>query len=159
MVAIPNNASAADFDAAGDINGKIALVNFDSADWWLNFPAAEAGLRGAKAVILIYDADYPGYHGAPNAFGSNDPGYSFSSPPIVWLPSRSADYLKAHLPTTATVTLRSKHKFAADGGVGYNVVGEYPGRTKGGKAIVFGSHHDCALHRERWTTPPPSSRA
>jgi aminopeptidase YwaD len=143
VVAIPNNASAADFDAAGDIRGKIALVNFDSADWWLNFPAAEAGLRGAKAVILIYDADYPGYHGAPNAFGSNDPGYSYSSPPIVWLPSRSAHYLKAHLPTAATVRLRSKHKFAAAGGVGYNVVGEYPGRTKGGKAIVFGSHHDA----------------
>jgi hypothetical protein len=150
VVLIPNNATAADFAAAGDLTGKIVVVNFDSADWWLNFPAAEAGVHGAKAVILIYDKKYPGYHGAPNAFGSNDPGYTFTSPPIVWLPSQSATWLKkqvAKAATTATVTLQASYKMAnfADvqaGGVAYNVVGEYPGTGTDGKKIVFGSHHD-----------------
>jgi hypothetical protein len=150
VVLIPNNAMAADFALAGDLTGKIAVINFDSADWWMNFPAAEAGLRGAKAVILVYNKKYPGYHGAPNAFGSNDPGYSFSSPSMVWLPSQSATWLKKQAvkgTTTATVTLRASYKMAnfADvqaGGVAYNVVGEYPGAGTDGKKIVFGSHHD-----------------
>jgi Peptidase family M28 len=150
VVIIPGAAAAADFAAAGDVNGKIVVINFDSSDWWLNFPAAEAGVRGAKAVVLIYSKKYPGYHGAPNAFGSNDPGYTFTSPPIVWLPSQSATWLKkqvAKRPTIATVTLRASFKMAdfqnvEAGGVAYNVVGEYPGASTDGKKIVLGSHHD-----------------
>ena len=107
VVRIPGVASKADFDIAGDLTGKIALINFASEYWWMNFPCAEAALRGAKAVILVFDKAYPGYAGAPNAFNSNDPGYTYSSPPLVWLPSESATWLKTQMakgPTTATVT-------------------------------------------------------
>ncbi len=145
VVRIPNNATAADFDKAGDLTGKIALIAFDSEDWWFNFPCAEAALRGAKAVILIYDKRYPGYQGAPNAYASNDPGYTYTSPPLVWLPTDSASWLQSQLkkgPVTATVTLRSSHTFAEDGGVGYNVIGELPGRRADGTKIVLGGHHD-----------------
>ena len=145
VVVIPGTATAADFDKAGDITGKIALVNFDSNDWWFNFPCAEAGLRGAAAVILVFDRRYPGYQGAANAFASNDPGYSYSSPPLVWLPSDSATWLKrraAKGPVTATVSLQSSHTFAEDGGVGYNVTGELAGSGGDGTRIVIGSHHD-----------------
>ncbi len=145
VVRIPGGASAADFDKAGDITGKIALVNFDSGDWRMSFPSAEAGRRGAKAVILIFDKAYPGYAGAPNAFNSNDPGYTYSSPPLVWLPSDSAAWLRKQIatgPTTATVTLQSTHTFAEDGGVGHNVVGSLPGSSNDGTKIVFGGHHD-----------------
>jgi len=145
VVRIPGTGSAADFDKAGDITGKIALVNFASEYWWFNFPCAEAGLRGAKAVILIYDAKYPGYQGAPNAFASNDPGYTYTSPPLVWLPAKSATWLKKQVAkgaTTATVTLTSSHTFATEGGVGYNVYGELPGSAGDGTSIIYGSHHD-----------------
>jgi Iap family predicted aminopeptidase len=145
VVRIPHNATAADFDKAGDLTGKIALIAFDSNDWWFNFPCAEAGLRGAKAVILVYDKRYPGYQGAPNAFASNDPGYTYTSPPVVWLPSDSASWLKSRLtkaPVTATVSLRSSHTLAEDGGVGYNVIGELPGTSADGTKVVFGGHHD-----------------
>jgi aminopeptidase YwaD len=144
VVRIPNNATAADFDKAGDITGKIAVVAFDSEDWWFNFPCAEAGLRGAKAVILVYDKRYPGYQGAPNAFASNDSSYTKGSPPLVWLPTDSATWLQRQLKkgVTATVTLQSSHKLAEDGGVGYNVIGELPGSAADGTKIVFGGHHD-----------------
>ena len=145
VVRIPNNATAADFDKAGDITGKIALIAFDSSDWWFNYPCAEAGLRGAKAVILVYDKRYPGYQGAPNAYASNDPGYTYTSPPLVWLPADSAAWLTKQMkkaPVTAKVTLVSSHKFAEDGGVGYNVIGELPGTSADGTKIVFGGHHD-----------------
>jgi len=146
VVRIPGAGSKADFDRAGDLTGKIALVNFASDYWWMNFPCAEAGLRGAKAVILVFDREFPGYAGAPRAFNSNDPGYSFTSPPLVWLPSQSAAWLKDELrggPVTATVTLESSHTFAEDGGVGYNVVGSLPGSSDDGTRIVFGGHHDA----------------
>jgi Iap family predicted aminopeptidase len=146
VVRIPGSGSAADFDKAGDISGKIALVNFASAYWWFNFPCAEAGLRGATAVILIYDKDYPGYQGARNAFASNDPGYTYTSPPLVWLPASSATWLKQEMakgPVTATVKLKTSHTFATEGGVGYNVVGELPGSAGDGTSIVFGGHHDA----------------
>ena len=145
VVRIPNYASAADFDKAGDLTGKIALISFASDYWWMNFPCAEAGLRGAKAVILVYDKRYPGYQAAPNAFASNDPGYTYTSPPLVWLPADSAAWLQKQMkkaPVTATVTLRSSHTFAEDGGVGYNVIGELPGSGADGTKIVYGSHHD-----------------
>ena len=145
VVRIPDNATAADFAKAGDLTGKIAVVAFDSNDWWFNFPCAEAGLHGAKAVILIYDKRYPGYQGAPNAFASNDPGYTYTSPPVVWLPSDSATWLKRKLssgPVTGTVTLRSSHTLAEDGGVGYNVIGELPGTSADATRIVLGGHHD-----------------
>ena len=145
VVRIPNYASAADFDKAGDITGKIALISFASDYWWMNFPCAEAGLRGAKAVILVYDGRYPGYQAAPNAFASNDPGYTYTSPPLVWLPADSASWLQKQMkkaPVTATVTLRSSHTFAEDGGVGYNVIGELAGGSADGTKVVFGGHHD-----------------
>ena len=145
VVRIPNNATAADFDKAGDLTGKIALISFASDYWWMNFPCAEAALRGAKAVILIYDKRYPGYQAAPNAFASNDPGYTYTSPPLVWLPADSASWLQKQMkkaPVTATVTLRSSHTFAEDGGVGYNVIGELPGSSAEGTKVVFGGHHD-----------------
>ena len=145
VVRIPNYASAADFDKVGDLTGKIALIGFASDYWWMNFPCAEAALRGAKAVILIYDKRYPGYQAAPNAFASNDPGYTYTSPPLVWLPADSASWLEKQMkkaPVTATVTLRSSHTFAEDGGVGYNVIGELPGSSADGTKVVFGGHHD-----------------
>jgi Iap family predicted aminopeptidase len=145
LVLIAGPASKAEFDKAGDLTGKIAVVPFASEYWWFNYPCAEAGLRGAKAVILIYDKDFPGYQGGKNAFASNDPGYAYSSPPVVWLPGDSATWVKQQMakgPTTATVTLKSSHTFAEDGGVGYNVVGTLPGSSNDGTSIMFGSHHD-----------------
>jgi Iap family predicted aminopeptidase len=146
LVLIAGPGSKDDFDKAGKIAGKIAVVPFASEYWWFNYPCAEAGLRGAKAVILIYDKDFPGYQAGRNAFASNDPGYAYTSPPVVWLPADSATWVKQQIakgPTAAKVTLTSSHTFAEDGGVGYNVVGTLPGSGNDGTSIVFGSHHDA----------------
>ena len=43
-----------EFEAAGDVRGKIVLVDFDGYDWWLNFPQMLAGHRGAAAVIFTH---------------------------------------------------------------------------------------------------------
>ena len=146
VVRIPNYASAADFDKAGDLTGKIALIGFASDYWWMNFPCAEAGLRGAKAVILIYDKRVSGLPGRAERVRLQRPRlHATRSPPLVWLPADSASWLEKQMkkaPVTATVTLRSSHTFAEDGGVGYNVIGELPGSSADGTKVVFGGHHD-----------------
>jgi len=130
-----------------DVEDKIVIVDFNSVNWWFNFPAAEAGLRGAKAVILTFSPTYPGYQGQPGAFASNDPGYSMDYPPIMWLRQTDADWLKAKIAaepaTEATFVLRSKHQMATAGGVGYNVVGSVRGKAQSRELIVLGSHHDA----------------
>ena len=159
VVRIPGAGSKADFDKAGDLTGKIALVNFASDYWWMNFPCAEAGLRGAKAVILIFDKGYPG---TPARRGPSTPTTRATatrrrrwsgcraSPP----PGSRRDCKKGSV--TATVTLESSHTFAEDGGVGYNVVGSLPGSSNDGTSIVFGGHHDSHF-TGALTTPPRAS--
>jgi len=145
-VVYADDGQAIDF-AGLDVQGKIVIVDFNSANWWFNFPAAEAGLRGAKAIILTFSPAYPGYQAQLGAFASNDPGYSMDYPPIMWLRQADADWLKARIaadPTTeATFMLKSKHQMATAGGVGYNVVGSVRGKMRSGQRIVLGSHHDA----------------
>src|SRR5512135_2306092 len=43
--------TAADFDAAGDVAGKLVLVDLRLSSWWFTMPAFEAGLRKAAGVV------------------------------------------------------------------------------------------------------------
>lgn len=47
-------------DLAGlDVTGKLVLVNINQReDWWINYPAYEAYLAGAAAVIAVQDGGY-----------------------------------------------------------------------------------------------------
>jgi hypothetical protein len=139
--------SAADFAAAGDVRGKIVLVDFVSDWWWVNLPGAEAALRGAKAMILTFSWDDPAYYsGHPDALGSFDATYDLSFVPFVYMSAQDGDWLKAQLaakPVTATVKSDIRMTLADNGGVGYNVVGELPGTSKDGQLVVVMSHHDA----------------
>ena len=55
--------SAADFEALGDVTGKIVIVDFASDYCWINLPGLEAKVRGAKAVIMTYNPLFPYYYG------------------------------------------------------------------------------------------------
>jgi len=139
--------SAADFDAAGDVRGKIVLVDFFSDWWWVNLPGSEAALRGAKAMILTFSWEDPAYYsGYPDALGSFDATYDLSFVPFVYMSAQDGDWLKAQLaarPVTATVKSDVRITLADKGGVGYNVVGELPGTGKDGQLVVVMSHHDA----------------
>ena len=139
--------SAAEFDAVGDVTGKIVVCDFASDYWWMNLPGLEAMVRGAKAVILTYDPQYDYYYGiAPDALGSNDGCYDWAACPMVYVSRDDGDWLKdliATAPTTATVVNDLSYMSADDGGYGYNVYGEVPGSAKSGEMVVYGSHHDA----------------
>ena len=143
--------SAAEFDAAGDVTGKIVLVDFESPMWWMSYPDMEAGIRGAKAVILTHSDDpaMAGYYDNPTALGCFDAETQLSAPPMVYISWKSGKALKAALgsgPVTATVKNHASIKLADAGGKGYNVLGEIRGATTPGEMVVYGSHHDAWFH-------------
>ena len=51
--------TAADYEGR-DVRGKLVLVDINQrADWWINYPAYEAHLAGAAAVIAVQDGVRP----------------------------------------------------------------------------------------------------
>jgi Iap family predicted aminopeptidase len=139
--------TAADFLTAGDVTGKLVLIDMAMSSWWLNQPAWEAWLNGAVGVILTTSpADTSYYSVSLDALGSFDGYYDINAPPLVYISQRNADWLKGQLTVgavTATMTLNEDVKLAKNGGVGYNVVGELPGRSKDGQMVVMAAHHDA----------------
>ena len=78
--------TAADFDAAGNVSGKLVLMDKMMTSWWYNMPAFEAGLRGAAGVIVTFSWDDPKYYSiAPDALGSFDGYYDESAPPLIYI--------------------------------------------------------------------------
>jgi Iap family predicted aminopeptidase len=137
--------TAADFATAGDMTKKIALVDLDLANWWMNWPGGEAALAGAKAVILTFSTD-KSYYDQPNALGSFDGNYSMNYAPMVYVPKTVGDALKAALQggsVEATVRNDVRVRLHDQGGRGYNVLGVLPGKSGMGRLIVVASHHDA----------------
>ena len=145
--------TAQDFDelaASGvDVRGKLVMVDFNPNMWWLNYPAAEATARGAIGVIMTWsqDSTYPWYSVAKDALGSNDGEYDLSYAPMVYISQQDGDWLKAQLGANgvgpaATMKLIESVRLATQGGTGYNVYGDLPGRCADGTFVLFGAHHD-----------------
>ena len=135
----------AEFDAAGDVKGKIVLVDFASSYWWLNWPFHEAQYRGAKAVVFTTSPVDLSYYQVPESYGANDSEASWSIPGI-YVNRVTGDWLKEKLAQGSfKVTVRNHVvlKRAEKGGVGYNVVGTWPGSDPDAKKILFGAHHDA----------------
>lgn len=139
--------TANDFTAAGDVRGKLVLIDKAMSSWWFNLPAWEAWTRGAKGVIFTFSSEDPNYYSyKPDALGSFDSYYDYAAPPMVYISQTDGDWLKGQIAAglvTATLTLDEKVKLAADGGFGYNVVAELPGKKKDGQMVVMAAHHDC----------------
>jgi len=139
--------TAADFDAAGDVAGKIVLLDLRLGSWWISLPAMEAKHRGAAGIVCSYTPDDPRYFSAdPAALGSFDGQYGAELPPWIYIARRDSDRLKADLaagPVTGTLALQEKVKLAKDGGRGMNVVGEIPGARRDGQIVLLAAHQDA----------------
>ncbi|MFC1792801.1 M28 family peptidase [Planctomycetota bacterium] len=139
--------SAADFDAVGDVSGKIVLVDYLPNSWWLSVPAFEAAHRQAAGIILTITPEDPKYYLIHSqALGSFGSAGDLSLPPIIYLCLQDAQWLKSQLVQSeirATMILDQEITLAKDGGVGYNVVGEFPGSNPDGQMIVLLAHQDA----------------
>ena len=138
----------ADLDAAGDVAGKILLVDQMFSSWWQMWPWAEATGRGAAGIIYVVNPDDPVYWMQPDAHGvfSNEADSRFV--PLVNMDLEDGEWLRAKLvageSVDATMTCDVTMTSWEDGGVGYNVVGEIPGSDCRGQRIVLAAHHDTA---------------
>jgi hypothetical protein len=139
--------TAADFDAAGDVSGKLVLVDLRLSSWWISLPALEAAHRRAAGIVCTYTPDDPKYFSADErALGSFDGQYDLGAPPWIYISRRDGDWLKSEMRSgrvTGTLVLKEKVTLARDGGVGTNVIGEIPGSRGDGQIILLAAHQDA----------------
>ena len=116
-----------------DVDGKIALVEWQVARLWPYHVGLELGLRGAKAMIVHCPTGGP-YYQAPNALGTFDGIWHAEAPPCVTIRKEDAPKLNGRV----RVVLKAPLTRGAEAA---NVVGVLPGRRRGAPLIVAG-HHD-----------------
>ena len=128
-------------DLAGlDVTGKLVLVDINQrADWWINYPAYEAHLAGAAAVIAVQDGGYAEVSddalNAQDVCGPADaPAFSMSR--------TDAELLRAAMDENgeANVTLDADSRVEMDG-TSYNVIGTIPGRDTE-SMVLMSAHYD-----------------
>jgi hypothetical protein len=148
--------TAQEFDklaAAGvSVKGKLVLVDADPTYFWMNCPAGEATLRGAKGVIFTFGpTTAPYWTFAPDVLGSFDGTYNMSFVPAVYISQQDGASLESQLDSkgvgpVATMKLVEKVRMATQGGAGYNVIGDLPGRVHDSSFVLWASHHDAHFH-------------
>lgn len=140
--------TAADFAAAGDVRGKIVLLDQMFSSWWQMWPWPEAQARGAIGIIYTFNPDDPVYWGAPDALGVFSNEVTTDLIPLVYMSRQDGGWLRAKLlhgqSVVATMKLDVTMRRWERGGVGYNVVAELPGTVRNGQTVVISAHHDTA---------------
>ncbi|MEM4263205.1 MAG: M28 family peptidase [Thermoplasmata archaeon] len=129
----------AEFDALGDLNGKIALVKRDdSITYWPNVMLEEARLHGASACIFYhYYGTYPLPDGIKqDAVGGSIPAFSISDTSALHLLE-----LLAKGPVTVSVT-GSADLVSEKKGKSANVVAYLYGETRPDEYVIFSGHID-----------------
>lgn len=123
-----------------DVAGKLVLIDINQREnWWINYPAYEASLRGAAAVIAVQDGGYAEVSddalNAQDICGPADaPAFSMSR--------TDANALRAAMGENneITVTLDAVSRVGFDG-TSYNIVGMIPGADPDAM-ILMSAHYD-----------------
>ena len=123
-----------------DVTGKLVLIDINQREnWWINYPAYEASLRGAAAVIAVQDGGYAEVSddalNAQDICGPADaPAFSMSR--------TDANALRAAMGENneITVTLDAVSRVGFDG-TSYNIVGMIPGADPDAM-ILMSAHYD-----------------
>jgi hypothetical protein len=131
-----------------DVAGKIVMVNWAFGDYWVNRHGHQATLEGALAVIFYTGRTAAGafYNKRDDGLLSFDGTYDDDWVPFVFVSRDAANELLARIGAGVTrVNLTSEVELtrAADGGVGYNVLGSIPGTDRADEFIIFTGHHDA----------------
>ena len=125
-----------DLDTAGDVSGRVVLVDWSDETLWPFEFGLELGLRGAAAVVVTC---FPGgpYYQEPGAIGTFDAMYHAGAPPLVTIRKEDAAQLVGRAGERVRVVLRAPMARAEAA----NVVGYLRGRERKGPLVVAG-HHD-----------------
>ena len=125
-----------------DVTGKLVLIDINQREnWWINYPAYEAHLHGAAAVIAAQDGGYAEVSddalNAQDVCGPADaPAFSISR--------TDADALRSSMAAAGTneltVSLNAESTVTMDG-TSYNIVGTIPGKDPDAM-VLMSAHYD-----------------
>lgn len=130
---------------------KIVILDGDFDRVWVGWQSAQATAKGALAAIYTTcpeknTGNYLTY--APDMLIGADGENSFEDIPAVFIARQDGDALKAKIKeepnTPVSINSRVDIRLAEEGGRGYNVTAEIPGRNKE-KVILLGAHQDAHL--------------
>ena len=125
-----------------DVTGKLVLVDINQRDdWWINYPAYEAHLRGAAAVLAAQDGGYGEV--SDDALNAQDvcgpeEAAAFSISRTDANAIRSA--MEAAGSRELTVSFRAESQVERDG-TSYNIVGTIPGKDPDAM-VLMSAHYD-----------------
>lgn len=123
-----------------DVKGKIVMVDINQRDdWWINYPAMQAKLKGAKAVIAVNNGGYAEI--SDDALNVQDM-CGPEDTPALGMSKADGEKLKALMDKNKTL----KIQLDVDSQVkrdqkAYNIVGEIPGKDPN-SLIILSSHYD-----------------
>lgn len=125
-----------------DAEGKLVLIDINQREnWWINYPAYEAKLHGAAAVLAAQNGGYSEVSddalNAQDICGPDDaPAFSISRTDALAI--RAA--MEQAGTNEATVTLNAQSRVERDG-TSYNIVGTIPGKDPDAM-VLMSAHYD-----------------
>ncbi|MGN0704349.1 MAG: M28 family peptidase, partial [Lentihominibacter sp.] len=146
----------AEYDASSEgenyYDDKIVLVDnvFDTE--WIGWQSSEATVQGALGVILTSagreNEVYFSY--ADDMITGQDGQNMVSDVPLLYIPKKDGDWIKSALcesdePVVVNMCSIVDITKAEDGGTGYNVIAEIPGKSGCNEEIMFCAHMDAHL--------------
>jgi Iap family predicted aminopeptidase len=136
-----------DYRAAGDVTGRIVLVDLQPSSYWVAIVGMEAFARGAVGMIVTSTrTDTAMFSGRDLLAASNATYATSGAPPFVYVSRRDGDWLKRRLARgSSRATVRSEVVVTPldEGGHAHNVLGELPGSAGDDDLLVLGAHHDA----------------
>ncbi|MDO4545301.1 MAG: M28 family peptidase [Bacillota bacterium] len=131
--------TAADYENL-DVNGKIVLIDIDqNSNWWINWPAYQAKVKGAKAVIAVNVDGYCTY--SEDTLGVQDMCGPSDAPAFTMTVADAKPLKKAIKANGGSVTaVLNANGVVGHDGTGYNVIGEIPGKSS--EVIYMVAHYD-----------------
>ena len=137
-----NEGTEADYEGL-DVKDKLVLLDVDqNENWWINYPAYQAKVKGARAVIAmsVYPEEGNDRVGVQDICGPADaPALAISEDGCKAL----QEAIKASGGDSITVTLNADSKVTEDA-TSHNLWGEIPGSTD--ETIFVFSHIDGYFH-------------
>lgn len=139
-----NQGTAAEYEGI-DVKNKLVLLDVDqNENWWINYPAYEAKLKGAKAVIAmsVYPEDGPDRVGVQDIVGPADaPALAISEQDSKAI----QEAIKVSGKDSIPVTLNAD-SLVTKNATSHNVWGEIPGKTD--ETIFVFAHMDGYFHSQ-----------
>ena len=139
-----NQGTEADYEGI-DVKDKLVLLDIDqNENWWINYPAYQAKVKGAKAVIAmsVYPEDGPDRVGVQDICGPADA-------PALAVSEQDSKAIQDAIQASGTGSIKgilNADSQVTKNATSHNVWGEIPGKTD--ETIFVFAHMDGYFHSQ-----------